>query len=412
VLVLLFVIFLYWLCVLGALTYLLLPYRSASLLYLLLAVWFLPYFWRVGGRELPLGLSSGGVMAGASLFVVLAPYLKIWFSRHVRPKHLRFHVSFAIALTAWNLFLGASAYPAIADNRSERASANRTEQLELLAEQNERVRVVDMLDQWTTEGGVGEAPMYAALRGAIRGGHVELVAELIRRGALADGAAGSALRHAIEADRPRVLGALLGLGRIDPETTSSGVDQIPLLLAVRQDRAECAFELLDAGADVMTADATGRNAAMLAADLGRARILERLLKEGGSAIVDSRDQDGLTPLMFACRSWTVEETGGKAPCVDLLIEHGADVRAVDERGRSAFFWALLPPTCSYHETILRALFLAGVDPHGPVGSHEDPSTMMSESFLRDASDHPEGLDHRAHLELRARLRDFLREAQK
>ena len=80
----------------------------------------------------------------------------------------------------------------------------------------------------------------------------------------------------------------------------------------------------------------------------RADYIRVLISEGAN--VNARDSDGVTPLMQACASESVE-------IVTLLIEAGADVNPKDIRGMTPLIWAALGST----PEIVSALIEAGAD---------------------------------------------------
>jgi uncharacterized protein len=103
-----------------------------------------------------------------------------------------------------------------------------------------------------------------------------------------------------------------------------------------------------------------RNAALVeAARSGDVRAVEAALGEGGD--VNSRDADGLTPLMHAARGYR-PEIDNPAPTdhpevVELLIKRGADVNAKTDSGFIALFWA-----ARYgHVRVAKALVAHGAD---------------------------------------------------
>jgi ankyrin repeat protein len=52
--------------------------------------------------------------------------------------------------------------------------------------------------------------------------------------------------------------------------------------------------------------------------------------------VNARNKDGSTPLHIASRIETFGESEKKLPIARALLEHGADIGAVDDKGRTAF----------------------------------------------------------------------------
>lgn len=64
-----------------------------------------------------------------------------------------------------------------------------------------------------------------------------------------------------------------------------------------------------------------------AASRGDARLVAAMLERGAG--VDQRMKDGWTPLMLACRE-------GNAGTAAVLIDHGADLHAVNDHGATSF----------------------------------------------------------------------------
>lgn len=81
-------------------------------------------------------------------------------------------------------------------------------------------------------------------------------------------------------------------------------------------------------------DKAGRTALILAAGKGYVDVAKILLsrKKGVFALVSTADAEGATPLHWAA-------TKGRIDMVTFLLEHGADIRAVDITGRQAQHWA-------------------------------------------------------------------------
>ncbi|XP_032940393.1 B-cell lymphoma 3 protein [Catharus ustulatus] len=116
--------------------------------------------------------------------------------------------------------------------------------------------------------------------------------------------------------------------------------QTPLHLAVITGQVSLVRLLVAQGASPMAPDRLGRTCAHLAcahlAAAGpRPRILRELLRgPGGAPDLQARDYEGLTPLHVAVAS-------GSRESVLVLLEHGADVDAVDiKSGRSALLHAV------------------------------------------------------------------------
>src|ERR1035438_8749513 len=112
---------------------------------------------------------------------------------------------------------------------------------------------------------------------------------------------------------------------------------------------ECVNLLLDKGADPNTSNDLGINALMWAAsDLGKVRTL---IAHG--ATVNARSNYGYTALSVAAAS------PGNRPTVLLLLNKGADVKAVDKDGVGALWLA-----CARGDSqIVEELLLRGADPN-------------------------------------------------
>lgn len=103
----------------------------------------------------------------------------------------------------------------------------------------------------------------------------------------------------------------------------------PLMFAARQGHIEMAALLLDAGADISAANASGATALHFAmsAPAAEKKALLRLLLDRG-ADINAPDRIGRTPLMMAVANNDVA-------AVQFLLDHGADLNAVDKYGRTA-----------------------------------------------------------------------------
>ncbi|MBI5032079.1 MAG: ankyrin repeat domain-containing protein [Chloroflexi bacterium] len=111
---------------------------------------------------------------------------------------------------------------------------------------------------------------------------------------------------------------------------------------------ECMALLLDAGADVTAADATGLNALMSAAYMGHADMVNLLLAY--HTPLEARDESGYTALMFACNA-------GHVNAVQLLLNAGADVNASANDGSTPIMFAAQHG----HDKVVHLLLDAGAD---------------------------------------------------
>ncbi len=106
--------------------------------------------------------------------------------------------------------------------------------------------------------------------------------------------------------------------------------------AVNKGNAAAVQQLLRAGANPETKNPQGFTAIMLAAELGFSDVMQVLIEAGADVNRTSKigglggPFNGVTPLMAACC-----DSKGKVAPVRLLIEKGAAVGAVDDRGRTA-----------------------------------------------------------------------------
>lgn len=92
--------------------------------------------------------------------------------------------------------------------------------------------------------------------------------------------------------------------------------------------------LLGKGADITIEDSTGKTAMHYAAQKGIVQIAQLLLegREDENGIVNTPDQDGVTPLMMAANESDPNMLG-------FLLEHGAQVDAIDDDGNTALILA-------------------------------------------------------------------------
>ena len=173
---------------------------------------------------------------------------------------------------------------------------------------------------------------------AARSGHLALVDLYLGRGAAIDArnlVGATALYAAVENERASTVALLLGKGA-DPNLPGrSGVT--PLAAAAFKGNDRIVGELIARKADPNVVDATGKSAMTYAAARGFALIVRRLIDAG----VDGKRAYGndLTALMWAAGH---EDGVGERAALDvlaLLLDAGAPIDAVDNRGRTALMIA-------------------------------------------------------------------------
>ncbi|RSL81667.1 hypothetical protein CEP52_017150 [Fusarium oligoseptatum] len=126
--------------------------------------------------------------------------------------------------------------------------------------------------------------------------------------------------------------------------------------------------------DILHHDGHGRSALSYAAMCGAADVIQRLLSTP-NIDVDSRDEDGWTPLMFAVAR-------GHEEASTLLLDAKADVSLKDEEGRTALYHAA---SKGHFETI-KILLKTNPDlilSNGP--KSDDPQMMVAAAFAVAAS---------------------------
>ena len=156
----------------------------------------------------------------------------------------------------------------------------------------------------------------------------------------------AAHRAAMQGDR-EALSALLDAG-CEIDATDS-CDMTPLMYAADQGHVECLQLLLQHGADFRKRGKYGFTAAHYAVKRDHKGALSILLNAGCEIDATDRD-DEKTPLMCAAHQGHVE-------CLQLLVQHGADVHKRDKYGRTAAHWAEV----NDHKEALLVLLDAGCE---------------------------------------------------
>ncbi len=191
---------------------------------------------------------------------------------------------------------------------------------------------------------------------AARAGRTAMVELFLARGAAIDARnldGVTALYGAAMSERHAVVAVLLAKGA-DPNLTGpAGV--APLGVAAFKGNGRVLDLLLARGADPNAVDATGKSAITYAAARGFAEIVRRLLESG----VDAKRTYGndLTALMWAAGPDEGVGAGAALDVVALLLDAGAPIDAVDNRGRTA----LMTAAEFGHAEIVEALLAHGAD---------------------------------------------------
>lgn len=162
----------------------------------------------------------------------------------------------------------------------------------------------------------------------------ELVSFLLSKGAKPDLGDShlqsfSPLVVACQRGEPAIVEALLEAGAKVNNATATGVS--PLALCAGNSTAAAVKKLLELGASLEAADETGQTPLMWAAAKGQVFNLQLLLSHG--AEVNSKTAKGMTPLFFALRS-------GNPEAANLLLDAGADADYIAADGTSAVQMAM------------------------------------------------------------------------
>jgi len=104
----------------------------------------------------------------------------------------------------------------------------------------------------------------------------------------------------------------------------------PLHFAVSEEREDCFSLLLQAGVDINEVEGHfGQTALHFAVAYSKPGFVQKLIEKGAN--VEAKDFQGKTPLRLGCeRCYTSQ----KIRCIELLLEHGADVDTIDNAGNN------------------------------------------------------------------------------
>lgn len=161
-----------------------------------------------------------------------------------------------------------------------------------------------------------------------------------------DASGHTALIYAAKQGQHAALRWLLRHAHADANHAHQGTQQTPLMYAVKSGDVESVKSLLEFGADVSVANAHGATALMFAARSGNAGVARVLLEAG--ADVRRGTSRGRTALWFAAGQLVDRDC-----CImmQLLVEHGAEVDAACDMGRTPLMKLVLAETA--HQFRLR-----------------------------------------------------------
>ena len=144
----------------------------------------------------------------------------------------------------------------------------------------------------------------------------------------------------------------------------------PLVAALAGEHFQTVDLLRHNDADLDVRGRYGMNSLHAAARSGNFEVV-RILIEYNPADIDSRGRDGWTPLIWASRGDHFKD----GSVLRLLLEHGADINAQDEMGRTVLHWG----TISEKLEVVRLLLEHGAD----VGAKKnDGNTALQEAADR------------------------------
>jgi ankyrin repeat protein len=109
----------------------------------------------------------------------------------------------------------------------------------------------------------------------------------------------------------------------------------PLFAAVLNNNKPMIFWLLANGADANLPDNAGAPVLSYAVDLNDADIVKAVLQKTADSVINGRDIDGMTPLM-----WALYDEHDNVQVIQALLDRGADVHIKDNKGRTALYWGM------------------------------------------------------------------------
>lgn len=184
---------------------------------------------------------------------------------------------------------------------------------------------------------------------AARGGHAQLVHDMLMAGAHADEYLyESPLHLAIDAGSERIVDKLLMVDA-DPDVFDEN-GKTPLICASDRGHTSIVKKLLAAEADASFCAHDGRSALHAAAKCGEDDIVSELLSVGVDMNVRDGNKD--TPLVLVAKA-------GKSSAAERLLAAGADTKMRDKDGCSALDWA----ATNVHADTVKAILSHGAEPN-------------------------------------------------
>jgi len=135
-------------------------------------------------------------------------------------------------------------------------------------------------------------------------------------------------------ETPEIVKELLRAGASPTKADMGGFH--PISMAAAAGKTESLRLILDAGAPLETHDSSGSTALASAASAARVENAKLLLARG--AKINAEDKYGFTPL-FHCVMGPMVKSSDKVAMLRLLLEHKADVRHKDKKGKIAADYA-------------------------------------------------------------------------
>lgn len=224
------------------------------------------------------------------------------------------------------------------------------------------------------------------LLAAVEHGEVEKVASLLaKKGAnpvKLDSECKSALHVAVARGQTDCLSVILAHGVDLSVTDAAGFS--PLHLAAKNNHIECCRKLIQSKCPIDAVDSSGKTALHHAAASGNIQIVQLLCEL--KCPINLKDADGLTSLLLAAKHNHVE-------VCSTLLDCGAEINTSDNSGRTALMLAAESNAASVEILVQRGADLSAVDAEGhdvlhyaKVSGSSEAQTALSAALNRLVSD--------------------------